>query len=875
MSTSGHDARSRIAQVARGERPGGPVWTSDRSVGTRRRAAAPTRTGGAGAGAARTPGASSSKRSAKAAKASPKAASPAARSGARATGRSPGSRPRSNPATSGRRTVSVSSRPTTADRAAAPGRAGVGNRRPSSSPAPTQRRAAHAPRPSRSGREVLASGVGAVKAVGAFFTRTTPRPTALDAVPDRVTRGHTRRRLRWTIVVLTALFSLILWELIDVQILNPTAFAAFGESQRVRTETLAADRGTIYDRNGVELALSTPQKSIFADPLLVTEPAIEAARLAPILGLPAAELEQQLAGDNRFTYLARQVTPEVAEQIRALKQSKDADGKAVDLLPGVEMIEEPKRFTPSDDVAKSIIGQVDIDGNGISGLEAQYSELLTGTPGELVLERTPQGRTIAAGDQSLIPAVRGRDLELTLDRSLQFETERILGEQVADAGAKSGMAIVMKPDTGEILSMANVVSDPETGEVSVDGNNAGATTVYEPGSVMKIVSAAGAIENGEVQPDTVVPVTDEMQICDQRFTEHDYHGNVGWPVSTILAQSSNIGTIKLADMIGKDELYRYMKDFGFGEKTAVDFPNEAAGTIRAPEDWDCASRGTFPIGQGVSVTPLQMLQAYNTLANGGVYMPPKLVAATIDADGNRHPNIAPGSEGRRVVSRDTANKMNLMLRSVVEEGTGTAAAITGYTPAGKTGTSRKPHPDGGYTWPDGAMHYQATFVGFVPAEAPALSIIVIIDEPTKEGIFGGVVAAPAFAKIGETALRHYAIAPPASDLAAEGLAGDTSTVDLTPDDVAVADTSVTRTESGRLRGPAAGAPTTDPAAAADAGGGLPPTPATTTPAGGGTGGAGGPTPTTAPLYTAENNWGAGGPTTTAPRYGPENNWGAG
>ena len=166
-----------------------------------------------------------------------------------------------------------------------------------------------------------------------------------------------------------------------------------------------------------------------------------------------------------------------------------------------------------------------------------------------------------------------------------------------------------------------------------------------------------------------------------------------------------------------------------------------------------------------------MLQAYNTIANGGVYVPPKLVNATVEADGTRHPNLPEGSEGRQVISRETANKMNLMLRSVVEEGTGTLAAITGYTPAGKTGTSRKPHPDGGYTWPDGAMHYQATFVGFVPAEAPELSIIVIIDEPTQEGIFGGVVAAPAFAKIGETALRHFAIPPPASDLAAAGLGG--------------------------------------------------------------------------------------------------------
>jgi cell division protein FtsI (penicillin-binding protein 3) len=812
MSPSTGDARSRVAQVARGERAGRPRHPADHLAP--RAPSSPVR-------------------------------DPRSRATAAPTSRR-----------EARKTVSVSSRPT---------RASIDAPLPRVSTSRARRPATHRvdDRQRASVRDGFVSAVGVLRAIGEFFTRTTPRPGGRETVPVQVTRTSTRRRQRWTIVMLTALFALILWELVDVQVLNPTAFAAFGESQRVRTETLAADRGTIYDRNGVELAMSTPQKSIFADPLLVEDARAEAALLAPILGLPAADLEQKLAADNRFTYLARQVTPEVAQQVIDLKQSEGRDGEVTDRVPGVHLIDEPKRFTPSDDLAKSIIGQVDIDGNGISGLEAKYTDDLTGTPGQLVLERTPQGRTIAAGDQSLFPAVRGKDLELTIDRSLQFDTERILSDQVADAGAKSGMAIVMKPDTGEILAMVNVASDPETGEVSVDANNAGVTTVYEPGSVMKIVSAAGAIEDGKVEPDTVIPVTDEMQICDQRFSEHDYHGNVGWPVSTILAQSSNIGTIKLADMIGKDELYRYMKAFGFGEKTAVDFPNEQSGTVRAPEDWDCSSRGAFPIGQGVSVTPLQMLQAYNTIANGGLYVPPKLVNATVDADGTRHPNMPAENAERRVISRETANKMNLMLRSVVQEGTGTLAKITGYTPAGKTGTSRKPFPGGGYTWPDGAMHYQATFVGFVPAEAPELSIIVVIDEPTKEGIFGGVVAAPAFAKIGETALRHFAIAPPSSDLAAEGLDGDVPTIDVITSDV-VTDTTVNRTADGRVRAPAAGsAPPVDPATAGTAAplaSGETDAPATTT---------------TAPRYNAENNWGAGGPPTTPPVYNAENNWGAG
>jgi len=384
---------------------------------------------------------------------------------------------------------------------------------------------------------------------------------------------------------------------------------------------------------------------------------------------------------------------------------------------------------------------------------------------------------------------------------------------VRDAGAQSGMAIVSKPDTGEVLAMANVVTDPKTGEVSVDGNNAALTTVYEPGSVMKIITAAGAIENGKVTPETQIPIPEALPVCDAKFTDAEPHGNVVWPVSQVMAESSNIGTIKMGQMIGKDEIYRYMKSFGIAERTAVDFPNEQAGSLMKPEDWWCSSNGSIPIGQGVAVTPLQMLQAYNVIANGGVYVAPKLVAATIDGDGVRHPTAT--DEGHRVISRDTSNKMNLMLRSVVKKGTGTAAAIPGYNPAGKTGTSRKPQPTGGYIGADGIVHYQATFAGFVPAENPSLSIIVIIDDPSKQGIYGGVVAAPAFAKIGEAALREFAVPPPSIDVITGGGKVDQSTND--PSKLAITTTtspdgmggpSAQQSAGGRIRGVAAGEPTT-------------------------------------------------------------------
>lgn len=665
-------------------------------------------------------------------------------------------------------------------------------------------------RTDRLGRVALATSVRAARGVGDYFARTTPRPRSLEVVPDKVTRARTGRRLVVTLVALALLFTMVIYKLADLQVLNAGSYAAFGESQRFRTETLAADRGAILDRNGTPLALSTPQKSVFVDPKVVEDAPAEARLLADALGLDAAEIEQKMTANNRFNYIARQIPVEVAAKVKALKAFKDPNdpkAKVVDRLKGVEFIDEPKRYIPSGDLAKSIVGQVDIDGQGISGLEKMYGNDLTGTPGQVVLERSPEGKTIAPAEPQVVPAVKGKDVQLTIDRSLQFDTERILGDQVREAGAKSGIAVVMKPDTGEVLSMASVVGDQKTGTVQVDGNNAAMTTSYEPGSVMKMITASGAIENGKVQPDTVVPLSDTLQICDSQFSEHDYHGNVGWPVSKIISQSSNVGTIKLGQMIGKNEIYRYMREFGIGQKTAIDFPNEQAGELLPPDKWWCSSNGSIPIGQGVAVTPLQMLVAYNAIANGGVYVAPKLVQATIEGDGSRHPT--PTDEGHRVVSRDTANKMNVMLRGVVEEGTGTSAAIAGYTPAGKTGTARKPQPGGTYIGPDGQVHYQATFVGFVPAEAPALSIIVIIDDPSKEGIFGGVVAAPAFSKIGETALREFAVPPPSVDLALGGVATDASKADPAGAGAATdaQGAAVQRTADGRIRGTAAGDPT--------------------------------------------------------------------
>jgi cell division protein FtsI (penicillin-binding protein 3) len=557
-------------------------------------------------------------------------------------------------------------------------------------------------------------------------------------------------------------FTLLAVRLADLQVVNPSRYRQVGESQRTFSQIVAADRGTIYDRDGVELAMSKPARSVFVDPSMIDDAYLAASAVAPVLGLHVRDVETTMRREGRFAYLARKVTDEQADKVAALG------------IKGVALVEESERYHPSGDLARSVLGTVDVDNVGLSGLEAAYGDELTGRPGEVVFERSPDGRTIAVGDHEIVPAVKGNDLVLTIDQSLQYETERILAEQVQATKSNGGIAIVTEPSTGQILAMANIVRGGESGTPAYDQvvpstNNAALTTAYEPASVMKMATVGAALERGIVTPETKIQVPPVLQVGDAEFKDAEEHGQVTWTTTEVLARSSNIGTIKIAQQLGKQPLYDTLRAFGFGSKTAIGFPNELAGVVPNPADpteWWSTSMGTVPIGQGVSVTPLQMLLAYNTIANSGTYVEPRLVHATIDADGVELP--VPIDDGHRVFSEATAHQLNLMLRDVVVEGTGKNAAVAGYTPAGKTGTSRKPQPGGGYTDEFGVTQYQSTFVGFVPAEQPALSIIVIVDEPNGQ-YTGGAVAAPAWSKIASFALQHLAIAPPLTDAPAGGV----------------------------------------------------------------------------------------------------------
>ncbi|HEU5083932.1 MAG TPA: penicillin-binding protein 2 [Acidimicrobiales bacterium] len=544
-------------------------------------------------------------------------------------------------------------------------------------------------------------------------------------------------------VLLGVLLLAVVAKLVHVQVLEPDRFVEVGQSQRLRTVRLDADRGRILDREGHDLALSVLRPTVFADPSQIDDPLGTARRLAPLLDVPVSELADRLDGDGQFAYLARRIDDELAAKVVELD------------LDGIHLLEEPARFTPSDDLARAIIGRVAPDQTGSTGIELLYDDVLTGTAGEVTYERARDGGTIAAAGQTRVPPRAGSDVVLTLDRSLQYETERVLAEQVDELDAKGGTVIISQPASGEILALANITRNDE-GDIITAGANRAVTDVFEPGSVNKLITISAALEEGIVEPDTEFVVPDQLQVSDHRFSDDHEHPTVPMTVTQILAQSSNVGTIKIAQELGKERIDRYLRSFGFGSKSALGFPNESPGLLLDPEDWSGTSIGSIPIGHGISVTAMQMLDAYNIVANDGVHVPPRLVAATVDADGERSPVEA--GRTRQVISPETAQQVREMLVEVVDTGTGQRAQVPGYSVGGKTGTARKPQDTGTYRDAAGNYHYVAAFTGLVPAEDPELSIIVVIDEPTAN-IYGGSAAAPVFADLAKFALNRFRIPP--------------------------------------------------------------------------------------------------------------------
>ena len=539
-------------------------------------------------------------------------------------------------------------------------------------------------------------------------------------------------------------FGAMATRLIVLQIFEAPGYVALAADQRQREVIFPARRGAIFDRGGEPLAISVDLQTVFADPAHVEDPATEALELAPLLKEPVAEVESALTGTfegDRFEYLARQVEPKLAERIEALK------------LPGVFMEEEPKRYYPGGRLAAHLLGFVDVDGKGLEGVESEYEEILQGQPGKMILEQDPEGRSLPQAEYSYESPDPGRSLFLTIDKQLQYFTQLTLAAAVGRYSADAGTAIVMRPGTGEILALANVptFNPNEPGDHSSDERrNRAVTDVYEPGSAFKIVTAAAALEERVVTPHTTFGVPDSFAYSDRVFHDSHPHPPETMSVAEIIEQSSNVGTIQIGLRLGGKQLDRYVRRFGFGQRTGLDFPGESEGIVLDRKDWTGPTIAAIPIGQGIAVTPLQMAAAYSTLANDGMWVEPKLVSGTMNGNGRVDPATAPAT--KRVVSKRTARSMTKILERVAEQGTGVEGQVPGYAVAGKTGTAQKPLPGGGY-----GNSYTASFAGYAPASRPAVVVIVVLDEPSP--IWGGSTAAPTFKLITEFALRHLGIAP--------------------------------------------------------------------------------------------------------------------
>lgn len=551
------------------------------------------------------------------------------------------------------------------------------------------------------------------------------------------------RRLAALHLLLLLGLSTVGGRLVVLQLRDAEALTALARDQRVRRVELPAERGSMYDRNGRMLALSLPAVAVYADGRLVTDPARSATRLAPLLEVPPRELRRLLASGDPFVYLARRVDAEVAEEIERLR------------LPGIGFLQESKRYYPAGDLAAQAVGFVGVDDVGLAGLELAYDDVLAGRPGEMVVEQDPAGRSIPLGERRVIPPVPGTDLVLTIDRDLQFQAQRALKAAVRANSAKGGTVVVMDPRSGEILAMAtypwfdaNRFTEARPAAIRARA----VTDVYEPGSVNKVITAAAALEEGVIGLRDVLRVPDHYTLGDKTFHDAHPHPRLRMTLADVLAQSSNVGTMMVAQRLGRERLAAYLERFGFGRETGLRFPGEADGILPAAEGWWVTSMGTIPIGQGIAVTPLQMLSVYATIANGGVRVEPTLVRGHHDEEGRFV--AAPPQWSTQVVSEAVARQLTRMLAHAVREGTGTAAQVPGYWVAGKTGTARKPKVDALGYYDD---RYVASFIGFAPARSPRLVVAAILDEPVT--VYGGVAAAPLFREVTRFALAHLQVPP--------------------------------------------------------------------------------------------------------------------
>jgi cell division protein FtsI/penicillin-binding protein 2 len=543
------------------------------------------------------------------------------------------------------------------------------------------------------------------------------------------------RRIGLLFALFVCAFALVIARAAWLQGVQGSEFRADAQSQQTETVVVPGSRGAILDRNGTDLAVSQDAATIIATPYQVKDPERTADKLAEALDANPNVILRTLAdGDSGFAYVARKVDLSTAETIRRLK------------LAGIGAVPDSERIYPQGELASQIIGSVGIDNQGLTGLEASQEEMLHGTTGEREVVRDALGKELERN--TVAGAETGESLRLAIDANLQGRTEEVLGNLAETYTPKGATAIVMDPNTSEVLALANYPaadpSDPGSATPQELANRATGYT-YEPGSTFKAFTVAGALEEGIVTPETMFDLPPTIQVADREIEESHPRGYVTLSVADILAQSSNVGAVKIGLENGAERFDSWVRRFGFGEPTGVDFPGEELGIVPRPSEYSGSTMGNLPIGQGLSVTPMQMAAGYAAIADGGVLRPPRVI---LEAGGE----TLPEPQGQRVISRANAGKLRQMLEGVLAPGgTASEVSVPGYTLAGKTGTAQKVI-DGEYS----ESQYVASFVGFAPADDPQLLVTIVVDEPQGD-YYGGTVAAPAFGEIAKFALPYLGV----------------------------------------------------------------------------------------------------------------------
>ncbi|TDJ00100.1 MAG: PASTA domain-containing protein [Candidatus Dadabacteria bacterium] len=568
----------------------------------------------------------------------------------------------------------------------------------------------------------------------------------------RISLARDLDKPRWRVFIvatlLIALFAMVSVKALELQILDRERAFKIARKQHHGTSTLLPRRGKIFDRNGKELAVNIDVKSVYANPKKVTNPSETAKILSEKLNLSQKKILDRVSSDKSFVWIKRLADSESVEELQNLD------------ITGLGYIPEPKRIYPNGHLMGQVIGITDIDSIGIEGIEYRYDRLLTGKTRKITLKRDARGHKIL-NDPSEIQDIdqyktSGHDIVLTIDSQIQHIVERQLKEGVEEVGGEKGMAIIMNPETGEVLAMASYpFLDPNNFSKfpEVNRRNLPMWYAHEPGSTMKVFLAASALDDKKVNPNSKFNCENgRRRIGSAVIRDIKPRGTL--TVAEIVKYSSNIGASKIGELLGRDKYYKYLNKFGFGKKTGIGLPGESSGLLAAPRKWGPIELATISFGQGISVTSLQLVTALSAIANGGYLMKPYVIEKIVGPDGNVIEQNSP-EVVTRVISYDTSYQMKQIMQGVVENGTGKKAQIPGFSVAGKTGTAQIPNPkSGGYY----SGRYITSFIGFAPVEDPEIVMVVVVEAP-GEKTYGGSVAAPIFKQIAEKVLFHMGVSP--------------------------------------------------------------------------------------------------------------------